>query len=50
MSRRHHIVHRVDRNNTPGQGHHQAKPINHGNVKAWIKVVDEFVDEVLNQI
>jgi hypothetical protein len=50
MSRRHHIVHRVDRNDKPGRGHHRAMPINHGNVKAWIKVVDRFVNDVLNQI
>jgi hypothetical protein len=50
MLRRHHIVHRVDRNDKPGRGHHRAKPINHGNVKAWIRRVDAFIKDVLNEI
>jgi hypothetical protein len=50
MSRRHHIVHRVDRNDTPGRGHHRAKPINHGKVKSMIHTVEKFIDDVLQQI
>jgi len=50
MSRRHHIVHRVDRNDNPGRGHHRAKPINHGNLHHWRKVVNNFINDVLNEI
>jgi len=50
MARRHHIVHRVDRNDTPGRGHHRAKPINHGNLHHWRSVVSDFIDDVLNEI
>ena len=50
MSRRHHIVHRVDRNDKPGRGNHKAKPINHGNVRVWVCVVEKFIDDVLKQI
>lgn len=50
MARRHHIVHRVDQNDNPGRGHHRAKPINHGNLHHWKRVVNDFIDDVLNEI
>ena len=50
MARRHHIVHRIDRNDRPGRGHHRAKPINHGYVHHWRGVVSSFITEVLNEI
>lgn len=50
MLRRHNIVHRVDKNDTSGRGNHRAKPINHRQVRNWVSGVDQFIDDVANEI
>ena len=47
FTRRHHIVHRADRNEEPGQGHHHARGLNHATVTVWIDSVDRFVTQLL---
>ena len=50
MNRRHQIVHRADRDETPGQGHHRAKSIGRITVNNWINAVNDFVLAVLDEI
>jgi|SRR6267154_2385079 len=50
FARRHHIVHQVDRNDEPGQGHHEARGLNQGTVTGWIDSVDRFVRDLLPRI
>lgn len=47
FARRHHIVHQADRNDAPGQGHHNARGLNHETVTGWIDSVDRFVRALL---
>lgn len=42
IKRRHHIVHRGDRNEADGQGHHKAKTIRADTVEGWIDAVEAF--------
>lgn len=50
MLRRHNIVHRVDKNDAPGRGHHRAKPINHRQVRNWVSEIGQFIDDVAEEI
>jgi len=50
MERRHHIVHRADKNETTGVGHYSAKSIAHKTVKQWIDTVDKFTSDVLDDL
>jgi hypothetical protein len=50
MSRRHWIAHRADRNTVTGPGHQMTRSISVALVKKWIKGVDRFGKEVLNQV
>ena len=50
FERKHHIVHQVDRNDEPGQGHHGARGLNHGTVMRWIGSVDHFVRDLLLRV
>jgi hypothetical protein len=42
MARRHQIVHRADRHDARGPGHHAAVSISHGTVTAWLDAVEGF--------
>jgi hypothetical protein len=42
IRRRHHIAHRLDRNETPGRGHHVARSIDRATVERWADVVERF--------
>ncbi len=46
--RRHHIVHRLDRNNAPGSGQHRARSISKSVLNGWIQVVESFGGAVLD--
>jgi hypothetical protein len=48
--RRHNIVHRADRNDAPGSGHHAAQAINKGKVRGWAENVEKFADVVLKAL
>jgi hypothetical protein len=50
MKRRHLIAHRVDRDETPGRGHHQALSIGKLSVETWIDAVAEFGTRLLRTI
>lgn len=50
MARRHQIVHRADRDETPGQGHHNVKSIGTYLVNLWIDTIEEFTNRVLSQV
>ena len=42
MARRHWIVHRADRNQILGQGHHVTRSISRKNVQQWLNAVRDF--------
>ncbi|MGJ4747304.1 HEPN domain-containing protein [Leptospira sp. SA-E8] len=48
--RRHNIVHRADRNDRTGSGHHHVKSIGRHHVNIWIKTVDEFCNKLIQQL
>jgi hypothetical protein len=50
MSRRHQIVHRLDRNDASGRGHHEALSIGKATLERWIGVVHRFGEELLNEV
>lgn len=50
MKRRHWIVHRADRNEMTGLGHHRVSSIDKNAVKAWLKAVRGFGDAVLERL
>ncbi len=50
MARRHHIGHRLDRNEMIGRGHHQARSISKKTVEVWIDAVEAFGEDILSQI
>ena len=50
MKRRHWIVHRADRNNATGSGHHAALGLKRATVETWSIAVREFGASVLSQI
>lgn len=39
-TRRHHIAHRLDRNEASGRGHHQARSIDKATLLSWIEAVE----------
>jgi hypothetical protein len=49
MSRRHLIVHRADRNESIGSGHHRASSISRSAVEAWIDTVGRFGSDLLGR-
>jgi hypothetical protein len=50
MARRHHIVHRADKNESVGTGHYKAKSISHEKIAEWIDTTERFVAKVLTHI
>jgi hypothetical protein len=50
MARRHHIVHRADKNESVGPGHYSAQSISHEQVAGWIDTTERFVAKVLSHI
>jgi len=50
MSRRHQIVHRADRDETGGQGHHRVRSIGLKTVETWVDAVEEFTSAVLQEV
>ncbi len=50
IKRRHLIVHQTDKEIRRGRGFHSTKSISTRDVKLWIKRVDTFVKEILNQL
>jgi hypothetical protein len=50
IARRHNIVHRTDRDDTAGKGHHGTKSIGRQALLAWIAAVRSFGDAVLKQL
>jgi hypothetical protein len=47
MSRRHHIAHRFDQNESTGRGHHAANSISKVTVSDWIGMVDQLMMDIL---
>ena len=47
MSRRHFIVHRADRHDPGGSGHHGATSLSQGTVEAWIDTVEKVCKAVV---
>ena len=50
MNRRHLVVHRADRDDQGGQGHHSVRSIGRTQVQDWVNAVREFGKNVLNQV
>lgn len=50
MTRRHQIVHRADRDETPGRGNHNVRSISTKQINAWIFTVEQFTNDVLQQV
>ncbi len=50
MNRRHHIVHRADRNEKVGSGHHRFKSLNLIQVNKWIGAIDNLAEQLIIQI
>jgi hypothetical protein len=50
MKRRHQIVHRADRDETGGQGHHAVKSIGLAKVREWVNAIEGFSNAVLAEI
>jgi hypothetical protein len=50
MKRRHWIVHRADRNELTGLGHHRTKSIDKGTVNGWLDAIRAFGDAVLERL
>jgi len=50
IARRHHIVHRADRNNSPKRGQHRVHPINSKSINEWIDAVVDFAAKVCNAL
>lgn len=50
MGRRHLIVHRADRDERPGRGHHRAKSIGMRALGAWIDAVVKFAAIICNEL
>lgn len=46
MSRRHHIVHRADRNEVSGRGQHNERPISRQTLTVWYTAVADFGKEL----
>ena len=50
MQRRHWIVHRADRNDRSGPGHHEARSISLSNVRNWRAHVEPMCRAILARI
>jgi len=50
MKRRHNIVHRADREETRGSGHHGFKSLSQQDVVGWANVAEEFVRRVFDKV
>jgi hypothetical protein len=50
MKRRHWIVHRADRNELTGLGHHRTRSIDKGTVNGWLDAIRAFGDAVLERL
>jgi hypothetical protein len=50
MSRRHHVAHRFDRNESTGRGHQRARSIGRIAVAGWIEDVELFIGDVLRAV
>src|SRR5690606_18931676 len=50
MARRHQVVHRADRDETPGRGNHNVRSIGTTQVTTWIDAVEQFTTDVLAQV
>lgn len=50
MSRRHQIVHRLDRNDSSGRGHHDALSIGKVDIERWIGVIQRFGEQLLSEV
>lgn len=50
MARRHQIVHRADRDETPGRGNHNVRSIGSTQVRSWADAVEKFTNDVLSQV
>lgn len=50
MERRHHIVHRADRNYKDGSGHHRYNSLNLRQVNSWIGAIDNLAEQLIKQI
>lgn len=50
MLRRHHIVHRADRNENTGRGHHKYNSLNLNQVKVWINSIDQLASFLTIQL
>lgn len=46
IKRRHNIVHRADRDDIVGSGHHRIKSISISQIEKWKKAIDKLVTEV----
>ena len=46
IKRRHNIVHRADRDNNIGSGHHKIKSISVRQIETWKKAIDKLVVEI----
>jgi hypothetical protein len=50
MMRRHDIVHRADRDESRGSGHHRAKSLSREKVSEWADVAASFVARVFADV
>jgi hypothetical protein len=50
MSRRHQIVHRLDRNDASGRGHHEALSISRATLERWVTIVTGFGLQLLDEV
>ena len=50
MKRRHHIVHRADRDEKKGSGHHPTRSLSKSQVIEWANVAEAFIGAVFREI
>lgn len=50
MQRRHWIVHRADRNEVKGSGHHATRSLQQSAVEKWLQAIEKFGADVLNSL
>ena len=50
MLRRHHIIHRADKNENRGRGHHKYKSLNLSKVREWISSIDSLTSLLTLQL
>ncbi|MBW7863341.1 MAG: hypothetical protein H3C30_02880 [Candidatus Hydrogenedentes bacterium] len=50
IQRRHHIVHRADRNDTSGRGNHKYRSLGLKEVNRWIEGIESTGKSILNEI